>query len=164
MGQLISEIWVGLRDAGLPEVMLYLPDNSACRCHWDDTELVGQTRVALLADQDRQIVRIFPVDACVGIGIASPKGIDPSGYRRFVQKKLKQANDEIVEEDAPEESAAPCPAPTLPTAASPVLAPSPAAPPEAVVEPPPTVDPLVSRWGVAMKPAGRFGTSGLARH
>ena len=30
---LITQLWSALRDAGLPEVMLYLPDGSACRCH-----------------------------------------------------------------------------------------------------------------------------------
>ena len=30
---LITEIWSAMRDAGLPEVMLYLPDGSASRCH-----------------------------------------------------------------------------------------------------------------------------------
>ena len=94
MASLISEIWEGLREAGLPEVMLYLPDNSACRCHWDDTAEIGEVRVALLADQDRQIVRIVPVDTCVGIGVASPKGIDSSGYKLFVQKKLRQGAGE----------------------------------------------------------------------
>src|SRR5262249_56236234 len=88
MGQLISEIWEGLRAAGLPEVMLYLPDQSASRCHWDDTTMVGGVRVALLADQDRKIVRILPVDACTGIGIARPKGTGPSGDKAIVQGQL----------------------------------------------------------------------------
>src|SRR6516165_7157410 len=88
MIDLIAQLWGALRDAGLPEVMLYLPDGSACRCHWDDTALIGQTRVALLADQDRKIVRIMPVEECKGIGIASPKGMDPAGYRTLVQGKL----------------------------------------------------------------------------
>src|SRR4051794_39193962 len=88
MAELITELWEGLRDAGLPEVMLYLPDGSACRCHWDDTSLVGPTRVALLADQDRNIVRIMPVDACTGIGIPSPKGVDPVSHRAMVRGKL----------------------------------------------------------------------------
>ena len=48
---LITEIWAGLNDAGMPEVMLYLPDGSAYRCHWNDTALIGTVRVALLADQ-----------------------------------------------------------------------------------------------------------------
>lgn len=85
---LITVIWSGLRDAGLPEVMLYLPDGSASRCHWDDTALVGSVRVALLGDQDRKIVRIMPLDQCVGIGIASPKGTDPMSYRGLVKEKL----------------------------------------------------------------------------
>jgi hypothetical protein len=152
MAQLISEIWAGLRDAGLPEVMLYLPDNSASRCHWNDTALVGETRVALLADQDRQIVRIFPVDACVGIGIASPKGVDPSGYRRFVQVKL-QPDLEVEAEDAPADEPAsvgisPAPPP-----------PEPAPAPEPLAEKP---DPLTSRWGVSMKSPTRFGAPATA--
>lgn len=91
MTDLIAQLWRALRDAGLPEVMLYLPDGSACRCHWDDTAMIGPTRVALLADQDRKIVRIMPIAECKGIGIASPKGTDPMGYRPFVQEKLNEA-------------------------------------------------------------------------
>ena len=64
----------------MPDVMLYLADGSACRCHWDNTALIGEVRVALLADQDRKIVRIMPIHDCKGIGIASPKGTDPAGY------------------------------------------------------------------------------------
>jgi hypothetical protein len=86
---LITTVWEGLRDAGLPEVMLYLPDGSASRTHWDDTALIGPVRVALLADQDRGIVRIIPVSACIGIGIASPKGVDPVGYRGVVRTRLQ---------------------------------------------------------------------------
>ena len=89
-GGFITEIWSGLNDAGLPEVMLYLPDGAAYRCHWDDTATVGEVRVALLADQDRKIVRIVPVHQCQGIGIASPKGTDPAGYRAVVQAKLNE--------------------------------------------------------------------------
>jgi hypothetical protein len=88
MTDLITQLWSALRDAGLPEVMLFLPDGSACRCHWNDTAMIGPTRVALLADQDRKIVRIMPVSECQGIGIASPKGVDPMGYRPIVQEKL----------------------------------------------------------------------------
>jgi hypothetical protein len=87
---LITEVWTALKDSGLPEVMLYLPDGSACRCHWDDTALIGTVRVALLADQDRKIVRVMPVHECHGIGIASPKGTDPMGYRSVVQGKLTE--------------------------------------------------------------------------
>ena len=94
MNELIGQIWEGLRDAGLPEVMLYLPDGSASRCHWDDTALVGETRVALLGDQDRNIVRIMPVDACIGLGIPSPKGVDPIGYRAVVREKLMTRTQE----------------------------------------------------------------------
>ena len=88
MAELITDIWTGLRDAGLPEVMLYLPDGTASRCHWDDTAMIGNVRVALLGDQERKIVRIMPINACTGIGIASPKGTDPMSYRGFVQGKL----------------------------------------------------------------------------
>jgi hypothetical protein len=88
MDNFIAEIWEGLSEADMPEVMLYLPDGSACRCHWEDTALVGTVRVALLADQDRKIVRIMPVHECKGIGVASPKGTDPAGYRSVVQTKL----------------------------------------------------------------------------
>ena len=93
MTDLITEIWVGLRDAGMPDVMLYLPDGSAYRCHWDETTLVGEVRVALLADQDRKIVRIMPIHDCKGIGIASPKGTDPAGYRTFVRTKLNERGE-----------------------------------------------------------------------
>ena len=90
MTDLITQVWIALRDAGLPEVMLYLPDGSACRCHWNDTALIGPIRVALLADQDRKIVRIMPIEECKGIGIASPKGTDPMGYRPLVLEKLNE--------------------------------------------------------------------------
>lgn len=90
MMDLITQIWSGMKDAGMPEVMLYLPDGTAYRCHWDDTALVGDVRVALLADQDRKIVRLVPVHQCQGIGIASPKGTDPAGYRSVVRGKLDE--------------------------------------------------------------------------
>jgi hypothetical protein len=90
MTDLITQIWSGLKDAGMAEVMLYLPDGSAYRCHWDETALVGEVRVALLADQDRKIVRLVPVHQCQGIGIASPKGTDPAGYRSTVRGKLDE--------------------------------------------------------------------------
>jgi hypothetical protein len=90
MTDLITEIWAGLNDAGMPEVMLYLPDGSASRCHWEETAMIGAVRVALLADQDRKIVRIMPIHECHGIGIASPKGIDPAGFRSVVQGKLNE--------------------------------------------------------------------------
>jgi hypothetical protein len=93
MVELISEIWSGLRDAGLPEVMLFLPDGTASRCHWDDTAIVADIRVALLGDQERKIVRIIPVDSCVGIGIASPQGTDPMSYRGVVKEKLARRLD-----------------------------------------------------------------------
>lgn len=84
----VATLWEGLRDAGLPEVMLYLPDGTASRCHWDDTTLLGAQRVALLGDLERGIVRVIPVDTCVGIGIPAPKGMDPVGYRGTVRSKL----------------------------------------------------------------------------
>ncbi|HEV3166750.1 MAG TPA: hypothetical protein VGZ22_22175 [Isosphaeraceae bacterium] len=86
---LISVLWEGLRDAGIPEVMLYLADGAASRCHWDDTTVIGGVRVALLGDQERNIVRIIPVESCIGIGVPSPKGADPVGYRTVVQSKLR---------------------------------------------------------------------------
>lgn len=91
--RLIEDLWVGLRDAGLPEVMLYLPDGAASRCHWDDTAEVGGVRVALLGDQDRGIVRVIPISTCVGIGIAAPKGVDPVGYRSIVKERLLGSGD-----------------------------------------------------------------------
>ncbi len=92
MTDLITQVWSALRDAGLPEVMLFLPDGSAYRCHWNDTSLIGSIRVALLADQDRKIVRIMPIEECKGIGIASPKGTDPMGYRALILEKLNDAS------------------------------------------------------------------------
>jgi hypothetical protein len=90
MSESITQIWSGLRDAGMPDVMLFLPDGSASRCHWDETAMIGSTRVALLGDQERKIVRVVPVESCVGIGIASPKGIDTSCFRSMVQGKLNE--------------------------------------------------------------------------
>lgn len=91
MGDLVELLWKGLLGAGLPEVMLYLPDGTASRCHWDNTSVVGGVRVALLGDQERGIVRIVPLTGCAGIGVASPKGTDPNGYRSVVQGKLLAA-------------------------------------------------------------------------
>ena len=88
MGDLIEEIWQQLRDAGMAEVMLFMADGSAARCHWKNTAMLGSTRVALLGDQERNIVRIVPIGACVGIGIASPKGTDPTAYRGVIQDRL----------------------------------------------------------------------------
>ncbi|WP_169975251.1 hypothetical protein [Tautonia rosea] len=88
MGDLITVLWQQLRDAGMPEVMLFLADGSASRCHWDNTAQLGETRVALLGDQERNIVRVVPISACVGIGIASPKGTDPNAYRAVIQDRL----------------------------------------------------------------------------
>lgn len=102
MTDLITDIWVGLKDAGMPDVMLYLSDGSASRCHWDETALVGSVRVALLADQDRKIVRIVPVSDCRGIGVATPKGTDPAGYRSVVQSKL---NERLSSEPDPHQPA-----------------------------------------------------------
>jgi hypothetical protein len=99
---MIATIWTGMRDAGLPEVMLYLPDGSASRCHWDDTALIGTERVALLADQERGIVRIVALSACAGIGIASPKGTDPSGFRSVVRGRLDKAYPQTPPAATPE--------------------------------------------------------------
>ena len=82
MGDLIIGLWEQLRDAGMPEVMLFLPDGTA---------KLGPTRVALLGDQERNIVRIVPIGACVGIGVASPKGTDPNAYRGVIQGRLASA-------------------------------------------------------------------------
>jgi len=156
MAQLISEIWQGLRDAGLPEVMLYLEDNSASRCHWDETTLIGDVRVALLADQDRKIVRILPVESVTGIGIASPKGTDPSGYKSVVMIKLCQTFGGMLPGEPPPEEPAPIAAAPQPTMAAPPPPPPPAPEPEPA--PPPKVDALTSRFGVSMKPATANGT------
>ena len=99
MTDLITDIWVGLKEAGMAEVMLYLADGSAYRCHWDETTLIGEVRVALLADQDRKIVRIVPIQECRGIGIASPKGTDPAGYRNYIRGKLQER--QVEEADRP---------------------------------------------------------------
>src|SRR3954449_8470053 len=90
MSESITQIWSGLRDAGMPEVMLFLPDGTASRSHWDETALIGPIRVALLGDQERKIVRVVPVEACIGIGVACPKGIDTSNFRTMVQSKLAE--------------------------------------------------------------------------
>ena len=90
MTNLIEELWQNLMGAGMPEVMLYLPDGTASRCHWDNTAMVGDVRVALVGDQERGIVRIVPVSACTGLGIASPKGTDPNGYRAVVLTRLRE--------------------------------------------------------------------------
>jgi hypothetical protein len=92
MSQSINEIWSGLRDAGMPDVMLFLPDGTASRCHWDETALIGTTRVALLGDQERKIVRVVPVESCVGIGVAAPKGVDTSNFRTMVQSRLVESS------------------------------------------------------------------------
>jgi len=144
VAQIISEIWSGLRDAGLPEVMLYLDDNSASRCHWDDTAVIGGVRVALLADQDRKIVRILPIDSCTGIGVASPKGVDPSGYKPLVQNKLRERFEpEAVraERDAAAPAAAGPAAEETPTVVDQAPAVEPP-PPPAAAKP----DPLAGRW------------------
>src|SRR5215211_7523898 len=122
MPDVITEIWAGLRDAGLPEVMLYLPDGTASRCHWNDTAMIGDIRVALLGDQERKIVRVMPVESCTGIGVASPKGTDPMSYRGFVHGKL-QPKPEEAEAAPPAAAAPPPPAPPPPPP------PAPAAPP-----------------------------------
>jgi hypothetical protein len=90
MSESITQIWSGLRDAGMPEVMLFLPDGTASRSHWDETAMIGATRVALLGDQERKIVRVVPVESCIGIGVATPKGIDTSCFRGMVQGRLAE--------------------------------------------------------------------------
>ena len=95
VNETVATLWEHLRDAGMPEVMLFLPDGSACRCHWEQTASIGGTRVALLGDQDRNIVRIVPVDACTGIGIAAPKGTDPAAYRSVIQRRLDEARGRL---------------------------------------------------------------------
>jgi hypothetical protein len=90
MSESITQIWSGLRDAGMPEVMLFLPDGTASRSHWEETAMIGATRVALLGDQERKIVRVVPVESCVGIGVATPKGIDTSCFRSMVQTRLAE--------------------------------------------------------------------------
>lgn len=86
----ISEIFESLHNVGMSEVMLYLPDGSASRCHWRDTALLHGVRVALVADVDRGIVRIVPLDGCEGIGFPSPKGVDPMGYKAVIGTKLNE--------------------------------------------------------------------------
>lgn len=93
MAVLIEQLWQGLHAAGMSEIMLYLPDGSASRCHWEDTAEINGVRVALLGDQERGIVRIVPVSECVGIGVPSPKGVDPLGYRATVRGKLETLSD-----------------------------------------------------------------------
>ena len=91
---LVERIWAGLVEAGMPEVMLYLPDGSASRCHWDETTRIDGERVALVADQDRGIVRIVPVQTCGGIGLPAPKGSDPSAYKPIVMSRLRDGMDD----------------------------------------------------------------------
>ncbi len=91
MNDQITELWKKLREAGIPEVVLFLADGAACRCHWDQTAILGDIRVALLGDQERNIVRVVPVSACLGIGIAAPKGTDPSAYRAVIKDQLDEA-------------------------------------------------------------------------
>ena len=86
----ISELFANLNSAGISEVMLYLMDGSASRCTWRDTAMIGEIRVALLGDQERGIVRIVPLDGCAGLGVPSPKGIDPNGYKALVNAKLTE--------------------------------------------------------------------------
>jgi hypothetical protein len=90
MSDSITQIWSGLRDAGMPEVMLFLPDGTASRSHWEETAMIGGMRVALLGDQERKIVRVVPVESCIGIGVATPKGIDTSCFRGMVQSRLSE--------------------------------------------------------------------------
>lgn len=97
----ITQLWEGLRDAGMPEVMLYLSDGSASRCHWKDTVPIGDSRVALLGDQERGIVRIIAIDSATGIGIPSPKGVDPQGYRAVVFARLVEQAEGQPAADGP---------------------------------------------------------------
>jgi hypothetical protein len=90
MSESITQIWSGLRDAGMPDVMLFMPDGTASRSHWDETAIIGGIRVALLGDQERKIVRVVPVESCIGIGLATPKGIDTSCFRGMVQGRLTE--------------------------------------------------------------------------
>ena len=150
MSQLISEIWEGLCSAGLTEVMLYLPDHSAARCHWRDTAMIGGVRVALIADQERKIVRIVPVDTCAGIGVASPKGVDPTGHRSVVLNKIvnqfPQPPDafavipEIAEAEHSAQHDQPAPEPTPPAAPAPPSA-------EMVQAPAEAASPTSARFG-----------------
>jgi hypothetical protein len=157
MAQLISDIWLGLRNAGIPEVMLYLPDHSASRCHWDDTTVIGGIRIALLADQERKIVRLLPVDSCTGIGVASPKGVDPSGYKATVQNKLNgNPEAQTPAEEAPVAAvAAAPPPPPPPVAVAPVAS--------AAAESPARPENPASRWGGlssrSSSPGTRFGAT-----
>ena len=151
MAELISEIWAGLREAGLPEVMLYLPDQTASRCHWDETTMIGVVRVALLADQERKIVRILPVDSCVGIGIASPKGTDPSGYKSIVYDKIARRYSADGSTLDPPDEPAPAPVAAKPEPPPPPAAPAPESPP------PPKAEPMASRWGMPSRaPQSRY--------
>jgi hypothetical protein len=170
MGQMISDIWEGLRNAGLPEVMLYLPDQSASRCHWKDTAMIGDVRVALLADQDRQIVRILPVDSCVGIGIASPKGIDPSGYKTVIYRKLREkfGGDDLPEEstgtDCDAESNGLAPGAEDAGTGEPPVYLRPTKPEPPAPEPPPVAEPvakpdtLAGRWAMTPRVGERRGS------
>ena len=152
MSELISELWEGLRAAGLPEVMLYLPDSSASRCHWKDTTMIGDVRVALLADQERGIVRILPVDSCRGSGSPARRGSTRQGTRRSSSG------------GSPSTSAANSRSRSRSRSMSPRrrTPPPQAAPPEPAPEPPAKPDMLASRWGTAQKqsPPATLGRSG----
>ena len=122
MSDLITMMWEGLRHSGIPEVMLSLPDGSASRCHLNDTAIVGEVRVALLGDQDRNIVRILPIASCVGIGVPSPKGVDPLTHRGFVKDKLAERS--ASESSASHAVIASDPNPPDPVQANPIASPS----------------------------------------
>ena len=134
----ISEMFAKLHESGLSEVMLYLPDGGASRCHWRDTAQLGDVRVAMLGDQERGIVRIIPLDNCAGIGIPAPKGVDPNGYKAVVTKKVNDlyggggTDSSQTDETAQTTDSAPEP-PTSPaeatTAATPASIPAPPIPP-----------------------------------
>ena len=136
----ISEMFAKLHESGLSEVMLYLPDGGASRCHWRDTAQLGDIRVAMLGDQERGIVRIIPLDNCAGIGIPAPKGVDPNGYKAIITKKVNdlyggggaevaQSADDSEPVESDTQAAASAPSATTATASVP-------APP---VPPPPSL-------------------------
>lgn len=126
----ISEIFESLHNVGMSEVMLYLPDGSASRCHWKDTAILNGVRVALVADVDRGIVRVVPLDRCEGIGFPSPKGVDPMGYKAVIGAKLNEVFGMGSIPPAPvEQNVVP-----VPTAAGPEEVPVTAGVAEAVVE------------------------------
>src|SRR5271169_6795642 len=53
------------------------------------------------SDLERKIVRVIPVESCIGIGIATPKGIDTSSFRGMVQNRLAERSVRPVPPRAP---------------------------------------------------------------